>query len=146
MVDEDALLAQLGQWEGVYKKGTLTFWLLLMLHQRPMYAFEMGPALTRISSGTLSADRKSLYRALRRFEDSGLVDSTWRLSDKGPRRRYYHLTPLGTELLRRFTRRNILILQEPTVAFGLARLMNGNQKATRRPQPTPSPPGGRGPG
>ena len=123
MVEEETLLALLGQWESVYKKGALTFWLMLMLHQRPMYAFEMGPALTRISSGTLSVDRKSLYRAMRRFEASGVVDSTWHSSDKGPKRRYYHLTPLGTELLRRFTRRNILIFQEPTVAFGLARLM-----------------------
>ena len=123
MVEEETLLALLGQWESVYKKGALTFWLMLMLHQRPMYAFEMGPALTRISSGTLSVDKKSLYRAMRRFEASGVVDSTWHSSDKGPKRRYYHLTPLGTDLLRRFTQRNILIFQEPTVAFGLARLM-----------------------
>jgi PadR family transcriptional regulator PadR len=123
MPDEETLLALLDQWESVHKKGALTFWLMLMLHQKPMYAFEMGPALTRISNGTLTVDRKSLYRALRRFETSGMVESTWQASDRGPKRRYYHLTPLGTELLRRFTQRNILIFQEPTVAFGLARLM-----------------------
>jgi DNA-binding PadR family transcriptional regulator len=121
-MDEEVLLNLLDQWEGTYKKGLLTFWLLLMLKERSMYAFEMGPALTRISQGTMTADEKSLYRALRRFDAMGLVESTWRPSDVGPRRRYYDLTPLGTELLRRFTKRNILIFQEPAIAFALAKL------------------------
>jgi PadR family transcriptional regulator PadR len=122
-MDENTLKSLLEQWESVYKKGLLSFWLLLMLHQRPMYAFEMGEALTSISQGTMTADNKSLYRALRRFEATGLVESTWRPSDIGPRRRYYQLTELGAELLRRFARRNILIFREPEIAFGLATLL-----------------------
>jgi DNA-binding PadR family transcriptional regulator len=122
-VDEETLNTLLGQWESVYKKGLLSFWLLLMLHQRPMYAFEMGEMLSSISQGTMAVDNKSLYRALRRFEAMGLVRSTWRPSDVGPRRRYYHLTELGTELLKRFARRNIMIFQKPAVAFGLANLL-----------------------
>jgi len=125
-MDEDTLSTLLDQWESVYKKGLLTFWLLLMLRQRPMYVFEMGQALAHISQGTMTADEKSLYRALRRFEAMGLVESTWRPSDVGPRRRYYHLTKLGTELLRLFAQRNILIFQEPAVAFGLATLLRSN--------------------
>jgi PadR family transcriptional regulator PadR len=122
-MDEETLLVLLDQWESVYKKGLLTFWLLLMLHQRPMYAFEMGEVLTDISQGTMTVDDKSLYRALRRFEATGLVKSTWQPSDVGPRRRYYQLTELGAELLRRFARRNILIFREPAIAFGLAALL-----------------------
>jgi DNA-binding PadR family transcriptional regulator len=83
----------------------------------------MGDTLVNISQGTMTADNKSLYRALRRFEAMGMVESTWQPSDVGPRRRYYHLTALGTELLRRFAQRNILIFQEPAVAFGLANLL-----------------------
>lgn len=122
-MDENTLKSLLEQWESVYKKGLLSFWLLLMLYQRPMYAFEMGGALASISQGTMTADNKSLYRALRRFEATGLVESTWRPSEIGPRRRYYQLTGLGAELLRRFARRNILIFREPEVAFGLATLL-----------------------
>jgi PadR family transcriptional regulator PadR len=122
-MDENTLKSLLEQWESVYKKGLLSFWLLLMLYQRPMYAFEMGEALASISQGTMTADNKSLYRALRRFEATGLVESTWRPSEIGPRRRYYQLTGLGAELLRRFARRNILIFREPEVAFGLATLL-----------------------
>jgi PadR family transcriptional regulator PadR len=126
-MDEETLLALLDQWESVYKKGLLTFWLLLLLHERPMYVFEMGQELDSVSQGTINADEKSLYRALRRFEATGLVQSSWRPSDVGPRRRYYHLTELGTELLRRFTRRNILRFQEPTVAARLDALLQENE-------------------
>ena len=122
-MDEETLLALLDQWESVYKKGLLTFWLLLLLHERPMYVFEMGQELDSVSQGTINADEKSLYRALRRFEATGLVQSSWQPSDVGPRRRYYHLTELGTELLRHFTRRNILRFQEPAVAARLDALL-----------------------
>jgi PadR family transcriptional regulator PadR len=125
-MDEEALQALLEQWENVYKKGLLTFWLLLLLQERPMYVFEMGETLDEISQGTVTADEKSLYRALRRFEAMDLVDSTWRPSGVGPRRRYYHLTGLGNELLRRFVQRNILIFQKPAVAARLAELWQEN--------------------
>lgn len=123
-MDEEVLLVLLDQWESVHKKGMLTFWLLLLLCERPMYVFEMGEALTEVSQGSMTADEKSLYRALRRFEAMGLVDSTWHQSHLGPRRRYYHPTQLGTELLRRFIQRNILIFQQPTVASRLAALLS----------------------
>jgi PadR family transcriptional regulator PadR len=123
-MDEELLLVLLDQWESVYKKGLLTFWLLLLLCERPMYVFEMGEALTEVSKGSMTADEKSLYRALRRFEAMGLVDSTWHHSDLGPRRRYYQPTQLGTELLRRFVQRNILIFREPTVAGRLVALLS----------------------
>jgi PadR family transcriptional regulator PadR len=122
-MDEEVLLVLLDQWESVYKKGLLTFWLLLLLCERPMYVFEMGEALTQVSQGSMTADGKSLYRALRRFEAMGLVESSWHHSELGPRRRYYHLTPLGIELLRRFVRRNVLVFQQPGVASRLAPLL-----------------------
>jgi PadR family transcriptional regulator PadR len=126
-MDQDILQSLLDQWESVYKRGQLTFWLLFMLHGRSMYVFEMGEALERLSRGIVTADEKSLYRALRRFETSGLVESAWRPSDVGPRRRYYRLTELGTELLRRFAKRNVLIYEEPAVAFGLAMLLKDQE-------------------
>lgn len=121
-MDEPTLHTLLEQWESVYKKGLLTFWLLFMLQDRAMYVFEMGQELAAVSQGTVTADEKSLYRALRRFEAMGLVESTWQPSDVGPRRRYYRLSALGTELLRRFARRNILLFHEPEVVERLARL------------------------
>jgi PadR family transcriptional regulator PadR len=122
-MDEETILTLLEQWESVYKKGLLTFWLLLLLDERPMYVFEMGQELDSVSQGTISADEKSLYRALRRFEAMGVVESTWQPSDVGPRRRYYTLTDLGVDLLRRFTERNILLFQDPAIAQRLVHLL-----------------------
>jgi DNA-binding PadR family transcriptional regulator len=122
-VDKDTLDTLLEQWESVYKKGLLTFWLLMLLDERPMYVLEMGEALVEASQGTIAADDKSLYRALRRFEAMGLVESTWQPSDVGPRRRYYHLTELGLALLRRFIQRNILLFQTPPIAQRLETLL-----------------------
>lgn len=129
-MDEQILSILLDQWEGTYKKGLLTFWLLLLLHERPMYVFEMGQALVDASQGTITADGKSLYRALRRFERIGLVESTWRSSEVGPRRRYYHLTGLGTELLRRFVRRNLLIFQDRAITDCLTELSHQTTEDT----------------
>ena len=122
-MDQETLLILLDQWESVYKKGLLTFWVLLLLHERPSYVFEMGQQLSGISQGSISADEKSLYRALRRFEAMGVVESSWQPSDVGPRRRYYGLTDLGTALLRQFAQRNVLIFREPAVVDRLEALL-----------------------
>lgn len=122
-MDQETLLVLLEQWESVYKKGLLSFWILLLLHERPSYVFEMGQQLDVLSQGSISADEKSLYRALRRFEAMGVVESSWQPSEVGPRRRYYALTDLGGALLRQFARRNVLIFREPAVVERLEALL-----------------------
>jgi PadR family transcriptional regulator PadR len=129
-MDQETLLILLDQWESVYKKGLLTFWVLLLLHERPSYVFEMGQQLAEVSQGSISVDEKSLYRALRRFEAMGVVESTWQPSDVGPRRRYYNLTDLGTALLRQFTRRNILLFREPAVVERMEALLQDPEETT----------------
>ena len=106
----------LENWEGVYKKGLLTFWLLLLLDKKSCYPYEMGAEVTLLSEGAISADDNSIYRAVSRFEDMGLVVSQTGESKLGPPRKYYRLTENGRELLRRFIERNILIFQHPAVA------------------------------
>ena len=124
-MDVEELLAR---WEENHKKCLLTFWVLLLLHERPMYALEMGPAVARASRETVVADDNSMYRALRRFERMGIVSSTWQDSDLGPQRRYYELTVLGRELLRRFIHRNILLLQEPDVAARIQAVVTATEE------------------
>ncbi len=109
----DELLAQ---WEETYKKGLLSFWLLLLLAKRQAYPYEMKIAVSGLSQGTLSADENSIYRALNRLAQVGIVDSVLQPSESGPARRYFFLTDRGQELLRRFIQRNILIFQHPSIA------------------------------
>ncbi len=117
----------LSAWEGNYKKGLLTFWLLLLLHERESYAFEMSRLVADASRGTIRADENSIYRAFNRFEGLGLVASSWQESDVGPPRRYYRLTKTGHELLRAFIRRNVLLFQDEAVARRIQAALNGAQ-------------------
>lgn len=113
------------KWEETYKKGLLTFWVLLLLHERSAYPYEMSAALRDISQETISADEKSIYRALSRFEKMGIVRSELRESSIGPFRRYYSLTEPGVQLLADFIRRNIKIFENPLVADRVQRVLNG---------------------
>jgi PadR family transcriptional regulator len=115
-VGQNDLDALLDQWEEVYKKGILSFWLLLLLAQRNAYPYEMKAAIAEMSQDTISAEDNSIYRALKRLAQSGIVDSELRPSDTGPSRRYFYLTPLGRDLLAAFIARNIKIFQQPDVA------------------------------
>ena len=98
-------------WEESYKKGLLSFWILLSLTQRPMYAYEMKEEIIRFSQGSVSADDNSIYRALKRFTKAELIEGKLYPSPTGPARKYFSLTPIGTKLLRQFIERNILVFQ-----------------------------------
>ena len=114
----------LDKWEESYKKGLLSFWILLQLRIRPTYPFEMKNLIYDLSMGTISAEDNSIYRALRRFEEMGLVVSSLEATGQGPDRRYYQLTPDGIELLRAFIRRNILVFQSRLVSEKINQLLS----------------------
>jgi PadR family transcriptional regulator, regulatory protein PadR len=114
----------LDRWEESYKKGLLSFWLLLLLHERPTYAFEMNARVLALSRGTISAGENSIYRALNRFEEIGVVSSELQASPQGPARRYYKLTEKGSRLLRCFIERNILLFQEEEVEKRIKEIIN----------------------
>ena len=122
----DELLAT---WEGNYKRGLLTLWVLLALHEREAYPFEMAGVVADLSRGTMVADPNSLYRALNRFERMGIVESSWRDSDSGPDRRYYRLTPRGHDLLKVFLERNILLFQSPDIARRIQAVVGADHRS-----------------
>jgi len=102
-------------WESNYKKGLLSFWMLLVLREQPAYALELGGLVEQASAGSLSADDNSIYRALNRFEGFDLIRGESRPSSLGPDRRYYRLTAKGLGLLRQFAERNILVFNNDGV-------------------------------
>jgi DNA-binding PadR family transcriptional regulator len=105
----------LKKWEKAYKKGLLSFWILLLLHENPAYPYALGEAILELSQGSVSTDEQSIYRALNRFRSMGLVKTELMKSPIGPQRRYYCLTEKGTNLLIEFIRRNILIFETSAV-------------------------------
>ena len=129
-MESPSLLSLLNQWEETYKKGLLSFWLLLLLAQRKAYPYEIKSAIIEMSQNSINADENSIYRALNRLADSGIVDSELLASGTGPSRRYFYLTRLGRELLTHFISRNILVFERPEVADLIQKTISpkGNSK------------------
>lgn len=123
---ETDLAELLNKWEETYKKGLLSFWILLLLYERPSYPYEMSAEVAKISQSTISVDDNSIYRALNRFESIGIVQSSYQQSDSGPQRRYYSLTQKGSSLLKEFIKRNILVFESPPVAERLQAVIGEN--------------------
>jgi DNA-binding PadR family transcriptional regulator len=124
------LVSLLNQWEETYKKGLFSFWLLLLLAQRKAYPYEIKAAISEMSQNTINADENSIYLALNRLADFGIVDSELLASETGPSRRYFFLTNIGRELLTRFITRNILVFEQPEVADLIQKTISpkGNSK------------------
>ncbi len=99
-------------WEETYKKGQLTLWIFLSLKEGPKYVSELQESIGSFSRGTIMAEEQSLYRTLRKFYHLKMVDFDTGKGNKGPERKYYHLTPLGQDLLSAFVKRNILLFFE----------------------------------
>ncbi len=97
-------------WENTYKKGQLTFWLLLALRDESRYVSDIQAFIDTRTEGTITCEDQSVYRALRKFYDLEIVDYELRDGNKGPERKYYSLTPIGRDLLGKFIERNVKIL------------------------------------
>ncbi len=117
----------LDNWEEIYKRGLLSFWLLLLLQECDSYPYEMNAKIFEITQGSIKASEQSIYRALKRFESLGVVRSFMQTSDSGPDRRYYTLTSSGNTLLKRFIQRNIFIFQHPAVQAIIQTLFDETQ-------------------
>lgn len=103
-------------WEEVYKKGQLTLWILLALKDRPRYMPDIKQFIDDATNRTLSADDKSMYRALRRYADAELVCFTTEPGDSGPDRKVYELTLTGKKVLGEFLDRNLTkVLFKPSL-------------------------------
>jgi PadR family transcriptional regulator PadR len=116
-------MEMLANWESVYKRGLLTFWILLLLHDHPSFPYEINNEIEELSRGTISADGNSIYRALRRFEEMELVTSEIHTSKSGPDRRYYKLTEKGKILLAHFIHRNLLVFQDQSITDQLHNIL-----------------------
>ena len=119
----------LNKWEETYKKGLLSFWILLLLYERPSYPYEMSAEVAKISQGTISVDDNSIYRALNRFESTGIVKSELQQSSTGPQRRYYSLTNTGNTLLTEFIQSNIQVFETPSVSERIATVLQNSSQA-----------------
>lgn len=67
---------------------------------RGMYGLEFTDAIAKASQQKRKISYGSLYPALHRMEERGLISFKWGDEATGPRRKYYMITPKGREILR----------------------------------------------
>lgn len=80
-------------------KGHLDGLLLAVLEAGPAHGYAVIEALRAASSGTFDLPTGTVYPALRRLEDDGLVKSAWQEPVGERRRRVYQLTAKGRKTL-----------------------------------------------
>ena len=79
-------------------KGHLDLLLLSVLAAGPAHGYAVISALRQRSEGTFDLPEGTVYPALHRLEDRGLLSSSWADAD-GRRRRVYALTSKGATAL-----------------------------------------------
>jgi DNA-binding PadR family transcriptional regulator len=101
----------LTSWEQAFHKGQLTFWILIGLKESPKCLEEILVFINENTNGVIMFDEQSIYRALRKYYDVELIDYELRDSERGPQRKYYSLTKIGSAILKEFIERNIKLFQ-----------------------------------
>jgi len=79
-------------------KGHLDLLLLSILANGPAHGYAIIESLRARSEGVFDLPEGTVYPALHRLEDQGLLKSSWS-DDSGRRKRIYQLTPKGHSAL-----------------------------------------------
>ncbi|HLN00210.1 MAG TPA: PadR family transcriptional regulator [Bryobacteraceae bacterium] len=80
-------------------QGTLDMLILRTLQWGPQHGHGIGQAIRQSSADLLQIERGSLYPALHRLEDRGLISAEWKSSELNRRAKYYRLTAAGRKQL-----------------------------------------------
>jgi transcriptional regulator len=76
-------------------QGSLDLLVMKILRRGPNHGFAIASQIQQISDEVLRVEAGSLYPALHRMTEAGLLKAEWRLSDAGRRARFYELTAKG---------------------------------------------------
>ena len=85
-------------------RGTLDILILKSLVWGPLHGYAITSLIRRHSDDALLVEEGTLYPALWRLENKGLVESEWGVSDNNRKAKYYNLTSEGRRYLRAETK------------------------------------------
>lgn len=80
-------------------QGTLDVLVLKTLELEPMHGWGISQRIQQISENVLQVNQGSLYPALHRLEEQGLIQSKWGASENNRQAKYYELTRAGRKQL-----------------------------------------------
>jgi len=84
---------------GEMLQGTLAMLILRTLLLAPAHGHTIAYAIERTSEDVLQVEHGSLYPALHRLEERGLIASFWGTSENNRKAKYYRITPAGRKHL-----------------------------------------------
>ena len=80
-------------------QGTLDLLILKTLDLQPMHGFGISQRIQQVSGEVFQVNQGSLYPALHRLENKGLIESEWSVSENNRKAKYYKLTASGKKHL-----------------------------------------------
>ena len=76
-------------------QGTLDLLILKAVSLDAMHGWGVSQRIRQISRGVLDVNQGSLYPALHRLENRGLLGATWGTSENNRRAKFYSITAAG---------------------------------------------------
>jgi PadR family transcriptional regulator len=76
-------------------QGTLDLLILKTLSLAPMHGWGLTHRIQELSRDVLVVGQGSIYPALVRLEQRGLIDTDWRQTENNRRAKYYRITAAG---------------------------------------------------
>ena len=76
-------------------QGTLDLLVLKAVALVPLHGYAIAQRLQQISRDVVQVQQGTLYPALHRLENRGLLAAEWKLSDTGREAKFYRLTRKG---------------------------------------------------
>lgn len=80
-------------------QGALELLILKVLRRKPNHGYAITLAIQQMSDEVLKIEAGSLYPALRRMTEAGLLTAEWKTSEVGRRARFYQITAEGRKKL-----------------------------------------------
>jgi len=76
-------------------QGTLDLLILKVVALGPIHGYAIAQRLQQVSRDVVQVDQGSLYPALHRLENRGLLKADWQSTDTGREAKFYALTRKG---------------------------------------------------
>ena len=81
-------------------KGSTSILVLSLLEREDMYGYQITQVLKQETDCVFEMKEGTLYPLLHGLENEGAIESYWKDAENGKKRKYYHITKQGSNLLR----------------------------------------------
>ena len=106
------------RWEKEIRRGAATLAILSVIEREQSYGYEVVKRLKESSNSLLALEEGTVYPILRRMEKRDLLESVWNYDDPTKPKKYYAITPAGSEALKLMSDTWTILTGEMTTITG----------------------------